>query len=497
MRLTSLNLERLNFLHPDFTRWSWVSDLARNAWESRLRRITNAWLEIEWRAVPAGVRVAGLTFATPENLVIKTDTWIKYGLISIPLETQGITESIYSSTTRKHNKGDPFVYRVIVTKPESVSEFKKAWDENDSQTIGKLLGYPTCCQRFFREVWIDQRMVDTTWSMAATMDSFQGDEVTLEVDGPLEANILWRWMGLRAVPHLPCSFTCQPTVEFGKKMIQVGNDSGFDQEMDWMMEILSWPVEWSALHGIAEIKTPILKVSTRTDPTPWKYVVKRKGTAYPNEGARGLKFPYQTPEKRLLTQSPGYQRGFDNLSESSKSHPDWYASDNGFDSVIAMDQAHQPVVELALEMLGESGGNVLDLGCGNGALLKKIVEKNPKITPFGVEIDPERYQHIASVLPEFSKNFELADIFNSDTIFRCDRQFNLVILMPGRLLEADSKQTALLKQQLRKQTDHLLVYAYGDWLNKYRDLWGLANEVGLNLLSRYTKKSAGLVEFDN
>ena len=31
------------------------------------------------------------------------------------------------------------------------------------------------------------------------------------------------------------------------------------------MEILSWPVEWSVLHGIAEIKTPIFRVISRSD----------------------------------------------------------------------------------------------------------------------------------------------------------------------------------------------------------------------------------------
>ncbi len=33
--------------------------------------------------------------------------------------------------------------------------------------------------------------------------------------------------------------------------------------MDRLLEILSWPVEWSVLHGIAAVKAPVLKVSTR------------------------------------------------------------------------------------------------------------------------------------------------------------------------------------------------------------------------------------------
>jgi hypothetical protein len=35
---------------------------------------------------------------------------------------------------------------------------------------------------------------------------------TVEVDGAPQANILWRWMGARAVPRLPCRFDCAATV---------------------------------------------------------------------------------------------------------------------------------------------------------------------------------------------------------------------------------------------------------------------------------------------
>jgi hypothetical protein len=82
--------------------------------------------------------------------------------------------------------------------------------------------------------------------------------------------------------------------------------------MEWLTEILTWPVEWSALHGIAEIKTPVLKVSTNTDATALKYVVQRKGASYPVEGAHGLKFPYQTPQRLPLTDSRGFKQGLIN-----------------------------------------------------------------------------------------------------------------------------------------------------------------------------------------
>ena len=64
--------------------------------------------------------------------------------------------------------------------------------------------------------------------------------------------------------HLPCSFDCKETAQIGEKNLSLLSS----EAKDIGLEILSWPIEWSALHGVAEIKTPILKVSTRTDVTP-------------------------------------------------------------------------------------------------------------------------------------------------------------------------------------------------------------------------------------
>src|SRR5262249_40209942 len=134
---------------------------------------------------------------------------------------------------------------------------------------------------------------------------------TIELDGPPQANILWRWIGPRAVPHLPCRFDCPATVTFADQLVEVGRRAGYDAEMDWLLTVLDWPVEWSAWHGIAEVKTPILKVSTATDATAQRYVVRRRGGGRPAEALDGLGFPWQVPVKLRLTGTRGFHRGLD------------------------------------------------------------------------------------------------------------------------------------------------------------------------------------------
>lgn len=348
--------------------------------------------------------------------------------------------------------------------------------------MGQLLGFPDCCQHFFRETWVEQSLVDTTWPMATSTKNVLREATNVEVDGSAEANILWRWMGIRAVPHLPCSFECEHTVALGKKLVQVGRDTHYNEEMDWLMDILDWPVEWSALHGIAEIKTPILKVSTRTDATSSKYVVRREGQTFPSEGAQGLRFPYKPPLKPFLTKSPAFQRGLDNPIFIQKKYPEWYAADNGFTSRLAMEKAHEPIVELAAKTLAKREGNVLDIGCGNGALLKQLCQANPDIIPYGLEYARSKVNHASELLPKFVNNFVCGNMFEDNCLWTENNRYILAILMPGRLVEVGFEQSKFMKSWIRKHCDNLLIYAYGDWLTRYKNLGGLAQAAGISLL---------------
>jgi hypothetical protein len=76
----------------------------------------------------------------------------------------------------------------------------------------------------------------------------------------------------------------------------VGTTAGYAEEMRWLQDILSWPYEWSSLHGIAEIRTPVVKVAVPTDATACTYTVRLPGTSYPREAADGNRFPYRREE---------------------------------------------------------------------------------------------------------------------------------------------------------------------------------------------------------
>lgn len=460
--------DRLSFRLPDFTRVAWVGDHAREVWEPRMRRIMEAWFEVEWRTVASGHRRCAVIPASPEHLPRLSSRWLEHDLAALPLDLQGIGTT-YAGTSVGTILGRPYVLRTAVGRGADLRAFKHAWDQSDHGAIADLLGYPTCCYEFFRRVWVEDGLVDTTWPMAASTGGAAPEARQLVVSGPFEANILWRWMGVRAVAHLPCRFDCEATRRVARSFAEAARGAGYREEMDWLEEILRWPVEWSALHGIAEILTPVLKTTTRTDATAGRYTVRREGDRYPREGAQGGRFPYR---RRPLPIAASCGIG---AASSDR------ARDNGFATTAEMDVAHEPIVALARETLAGTAGLVLDLGCGDGALLEKIVATNPRLRPAGIDRDPRRTEHARARHPRFAEMFWTGDLLDDERLWVPERRYALALVMPGRLLETTAARTTWLRERLRGHCDRLLVYGYGDWLARYGDLRGLSVRAGFAL----------------
>ncbi len=169
---------------------------------------------------------------------------------------------------------------------------------------------------------------------------------------------------------------------------------------------------------------------------------------------------------------------------------DWYFRDNDFDSLEAMQEAHAPILDLARRVLQQDPGPVLDLGSGNGALVDRLCHEVPGCTPFGVELLEDRARRGAAVCPEHGANLVTGDMFACPEVF--ERQYSLVILMPGRLVDGPAQGCDWLRRQLRTRARHILIYAYDDWLESHGSLRGLAEAAGLSTAERSPTARAAL-----
>lgn len=451
--------KRLPFLLSDWTRLIWMSENAKAVWAPRINNINEAWSRIERWSVVEGARHSALTFFPPDYLPEATAWAASHGLVVLPLARTGVSDQ-YSATPKAVENNGNWQYRVVLTRPEYAKEWIEAWKDTgqpgryagtNNRRIGELLGFPPCCIDFFEKTWVGEGSVDTTWDMAMGTSNAVVQGSTVRVSGPPETNILLRWLGVRLVTHLPCSFDCEHTLTMARALADVGRKRHFGEWVDWIYEMLEWPVEWSALHGIAEIRTPVVTISSRTNATGNKIVVQREGTRYPEEGARGLKFPFRI-QTGNVTAKPSFKRSFLPIHEL-----------NGFSAEEAMDKAH----DVLLSLLPADRGDFLDLGCGTGRLLERAAAAGWKV--MGIEVDGSRAG--AAKIPVRRGNIMDTPLWNE--------HFTVVAAMPGRLLEVSTEQAAEFRAALTSRSKYVLLYAYGDWLQKYGGLGPLVAEAGL------------------
>jgi hypothetical protein len=286
-------VERLDFvLHP-FVRFSWVSDGAREVWAPRLRRVLHAWEHVEVATVREGLRPCAAVRLTDEV----RERWANDGAVAV-LEIEAGDERRLPLSA--------------VGAADDARALVAAWARGDHDAIGALLGYPPCCReahlaRSGGEAWLDP-----TWQVClATPSGFDdgaGSFRSVSLTSPSVLNVLWRCLGIRAVAHVPCHCECPASVRLAAAWLGAGRTAGTADEMGWLEEILSWPAEWTALHGIAEIRTPLMRISTRTDATAEKLAVRWLGDRYPDEGARGVAFPYRVPARAVAANARRVKR---------------------------------------------------------------------------------------------------------------------------------------------------------------------------------------------
>jgi len=389
--------------------------------------VSTSWQDIEIDLVGAGFKMGALLVVPPERMADISRRASTYGLVALVLNQQGRSDQPYASSSQPYVSGAPFDYRVAICKPSVTNLWIAAWNNSDDNEIGVLLGYPECCRRFFKATWVEKGLIDTTWEQARSTATDPDADVIVVHPDPA-CNVTLRHLGLRWVSHLPCSFKCEATrayVEGASKLIR----ANFFEQYRTLSEALQWPVKWTALHGIAEIVTPVCRIISRTDATYTKYTMQQHGALYPDEGARGLEFPFRnaTKKAKFLTKDT------------------WTL--NGFGSYEAMCAAHNLVLAAAKDCRGQS---IIDLGCGTGELLK--IYKGIASELHGIESNDEAYQKAQKVA-----NVRCMNIFDPRVF---DRKYDVAFISVQRFMEATNREQLL--RLLKSYTKATVFYSYGE-----------------------------------
>lgn len=431
-------IERIDFELPEFARTVWGSQKVKSIWDLRIKKINAAWEDIERLSVIQGARGAALQVCQPENLADLSLWGARNNLVVVPVAREGAVDGIYGNATRPLSQCRKWNYRIVITQLQYAADFVNAWSTSNNDKVGEFLGYPECCRAFYQWSWVDGRWRDVALTMTTARD---GLEPYYEVKGYPECNILLRYLGVRLVSHLPCSHYCEETRGLGVIFENLGKRFGYSQEMLWAREMLNWPVLWTSLHGISITTTPLLKIIASTDPLTEKIEIRKAGDSYPEDGLKGSDFPFRT----VLT----VRRAND-------------FTDNGFSSHAAMDRAHDIILQTVAPIWKDGvrleNQKILDLGCGNGRLLERIVETVSQwIIPCGVEFDDERYQRANLRLARHNPRMFNCNLFDFDI---WANPYGLALISVNRLAEGKESEVRALLDALRLSCTYVLFYSY-------------------------------------
>jgi hypothetical protein len=423
-------------LSTEFVRISWTSDKAKTAWETIIRDANQFFPMLERESVKQGIRNATIQTFPRDDVGKYSYEFAKDNIHVIPIDKVQDSNT-YQSSGSSVDESKPWSWKCAIGKFEESRELVYAYKNNDNKTIGDILGYPKCCINFFEETWITQHLLDTSLPMA------RGETDIKEWD--IYCNILLRWLGVRLVSHLPCSFTCEATGLLGRQMYDLAASVGRRTTADNIKEMLSWPIEWSGLHGIGLITTPVFRITVRTDMFRKNQVVRLHSAHFPMEAEYGLKFPFKTKKYNA----------------------------NGFVNDFAQIQAHNLILDV---LKFHEPKSVIDLGCGDGALLCKMKEDFGSIT-CGVDMEPEK-------LPN-----TVANIFDLDGF---DDDYELALISRARIKENPEGWLKLLKI-IEYHCKMLLIYSYdGDHtavpLGSFTPIIGIADHN--NVADLYGKTKA-------
>jgi len=234
-----------------FTRTLWdvnADQALKNMWGDLQRE---SWMA-ELRTVAEGVRKCATTHIGSDRVKEDMELLDDLGLRFMPLRkakrVSGFAHRFYDDVA----PGEAYdVYGAVARDRADLLAFRRASEAGDHITMGKLLGYPECCSRFFVGRWAAGEF-DPIWGAALNTPGTKLDgEFKAEIgDFHPECNILLRYFGVRAVPHLVCSYTCERSAELGRAFL------GFVDGRAELLKFLSEPVEWDCWRGAAIVTTP-------------------------------------------------------------------------------------------------------------------------------------------------------------------------------------------------------------------------------------------------
>ena len=270
-------IQGLDFHMPAFQSLAWVSDNAGAFWQARFERLNHALIDQAALAVAERdvatrhLRVPGRLALSLPDLARRHGVEIEIGLVG-DLEGNG-----------------PLFHDVCLWKEGPRPERRRS----------KCFG----CAR------LEDGCNEMPWVLLHARASELAEDACLELPSGQAFPAFFNRLLVDPVNQASSCVSCLTVLSELAQVVRDLQASGHQECAAWLQELSHWPVEWSAAHGIAELRTPVFKLAYNTWATSQAYWIQVKGEAVPEFAARGLVFPYLSTDRRKVTQSRGFKVG--------------------------------------------------------------------------------------------------------------------------------------------------------------------------------------------
>jgi hypothetical protein len=286
---------------PDFWRCAWVSAAARDVWAPRLAQLredaaARALAAAEAQIVPvvalavAPDRVFDLRRETARRglSVLRVYAALPHGVVPVAVPSRYAT-----------SRAAPEL--LLVGAAAATAEARAALLAGDGERARECLSVPRCCRAFHAREAVN--WCSAWWPAASAAAGGDGDGAIIIRPAAPPAVPLLDDLRVGGLWHWPCSLDCRETARLDAALASLAEP----ELAAWLGSIQRWPVEWSALHGIAELKTPVVRVARAGDSLAAKLVVQLSGAAGDVEAAAaGVRFPFvvRASKRRVSGRAP-------------------------------------------------------------------------------------------------------------------------------------------------------------------------------------------------
>lgn len=278
-------MELLNYTIPPFKTVAWVSDNAKTIWDNRFKIINDALIQSTFKALKEDK-------LTSQYLIV--EGWQYFKILELAATLNISVDALFLGD--KNVKG-PVYYQLLLTTKE----------------VNLKDATPNCCLNCSNAVRADKRK-EFYWNAAIQSNLHTIDHQEITLPATTYTSIFWQKLLVTLGNQHCCNLECENYKNQQDKSLELLTHYNYNNAQLWLKDIYSWPVAWSASHGICELRTPIVKMAYDTDATATNYVIKIEGDSYPKEGAPGNQFPYRKRNFLRISDSKSFKAGLEHGS---------------------------------------------------------------------------------------------------------------------------------------------------------------------------------------